>query len=185
MKNILRKKLINVRKKLSWEEVLIKSRKIEHKLFSLKEFKNSSTILFYVSYNNEVYTHDMIKKCIASDKNVVAPVVDKNNNCLILSRLRRWEDLVVGTYGILEPRKEKIDEVSVDDIDLIIVPGVGFDEKGYRVGHGMGYYDRLLKLSKVLHIGLAFEFQIIKSIPHDPYDVPVDIIVTEEKVIYC
>lgn len=175
-----------MRKNLSKFEVLEKSNRIKKNLFDIKEFKQARTILFYVSYDNEVYTHDMVKESMSSGKNVVVPVSDKENRRLILSKLESLDDLDYGAYGILEPKKERVNEVSLDMINLIIVPGVGFDEQGYRVGHGMGYYDRVLKDStNALHIGLAFEFQIVDEIPAEKHDIPVDKIVTEKRIIDC
>ena len=184
MKDKIRKELIKIRKNLSKKVVLEKSNQIKKRLFEMSEFKQSSTILFYVSYDNEVYTHEMIKECMSIGKKVIVPFSNKKNRQLILSKLGNWNDLETGSYGILEPRKEKIEEVSINDIDLIIVPGVGFDERGHRIGHGKGYYDNLLKISKkALHVGLAFESQIVKKIPVESHDLPVDIIVTEERII--
>jgi 5-formyltetrahydrofolate cyclo-ligase len=185
MKEKVRRELINLRKSLSKNEVLEKSNKIKDRLFKMKEFKEASTILFYISYDNEVFTHDMIKDSITNKKNVVVPVTDKKNKTLILSKLEIWDDLCIGTYNILEPKKEKIKEISIDKIDLIIVPGVGFDKQGHRIGHGKGYYDNLLKNSEAPTIGLAFEFQIIKNIPIERHDVPIDKIVTEKRLIDC
>lgn len=185
MKNKVRKKLISLRKNISKEELLEKSNKIKNRLFKMKDFKQVSTILFYVSYNNEVCTHEMIKDSIKNRKNVVVPVTDKKNKKLILSKLESWDELIPGAYNILEPKKEKIKEISIKDIDLIIVPGVGFDEKGNRIGHGVGYYDNLLKNSKSKFIGLAFEFQVIKNIPIEEHDIKMDKIVTEERIIIC
>jgi 5-formyltetrahydrofolate cyclo-ligase len=184
MKNQIRKNLILIRKNLSREEVFENSKKIKDKIFNLNEFKQASTILFYVSYNNEVYTHGMIKELLTSKKNVVVPISDKKNRTLILSKLDNWNDLSFGSYNILEPKKSKIKQVNLDSIDLIIVPGVGFDEKGNRIGHGKGYYDNLLRNSKqATSIGLSFECQIVEKIPTGEYDIPVDIIVTEKRVI--
>ncbi len=183
MKNKVRRELMKLRKNLSKYEVLQKSNKIKNRLFKMKEFKQASTIMFYVSYDNEVYTHEMIKDCIANKKNVVVPIVDKKNKKLILSKLGSWDDLRPGAYNILEPKKEKIKEISIDELDLIIVPGVGYDEQGNRIGHGKGYYDNLLKNSIALTIGLAFEFQIIKKIPIEKHDVTINKIVTEERII--
>jgi len=186
MKDKIRKELKATRMKVSRSEVLEKSNQIKKRFFEINEFKQASTILFYVSYDNEVYTHDMIKKCMSIGKNIVVPFSDKENRCLILSKLNNWRELEPGSYGILEPRKEQIKEVSVDEVDLVVVPGVGFDENGCRIGHGKGYYDDLLKKSKnTLHIGLAFEFQIINRVPTEEHDVPVDKIVTEERIIDC
>jgi len=184
MKNQIRKKLILIRKNLSKEYVFDNSKKIKNKLFNLNEFKKASTILFYVSYNNEVFTHEMIKELLTSKKNIVVPISDKKHRTLILSKLENWDDLTIGSYNILEPKKSKIKQAHVDSIDLIIVPGVGFDEKGNRIGHGKGYYDHLLRdLNQATSIGLSFECQIINNVPTGNYDIPVDIIITEKRII--
>ena len=184
MKKHTRKELILIRKNLSKEYVFENSKKIKNYLFILNEFKQASTILFYVSYDNEVYTHDMIKELLPSKKNIVVPIAYKKDRSLILSKLDNWDNLSIGSYNILEPKKDSINEVNIDSIDLIIVPGVGFDEKGNRIGHGKGYYDKLLRKSKqAKSIGLSFECQIIENIPTGKYDIPVDIIVTEKRVI--
>lgn len=186
MKDKIRKELKATRMKLSRSEVLEKSNYIKKRLFEMNEFKQASIILFYISYDNEVYTRDMIKECMSNKKNVIVPISDKENRRLILSELNNWNNLEPGSYGILEPRKKKIKEISIDKVDLVIVPGVGFDESGYRIGHGKGYYDDLLRNSeKAFHIGLAFEAQIVKKIPAEAHDLPVHKIVTEKRVIVC
>lgn len=182
MKEQIRKELIEKRKKISKNEVFEKSGQIKKRLFEMKEFKQASTVLFYVSYDNEVYTHEMIKECI-QDKNIVVPITDKKDRRLILSELHNWDDLEIGSYEILEPKKEKIKEISLEEIDIVIVPGVGFDLKGHRIGHGKGYYDNLLKNSKTLLIGLAYDWQIVKHIPIEEHDVLMDKIVTEKRII--
>jgi len=186
MKNIIRKDLKDIRAKLSKQEVIDKSNRIKNLLFESKEFKQSLSVLFYVSYDNEVYTHDMIKECLKNNKKVIVPVSDTKNRCLILSELKNWNDLKPGAYGILEPSAVKIKKFPVEKIDLIIVPGVGFDDHGRRIGHGKGFYDNLLRDSKnALHVGLAFEVQIVKEIPVDSHDVSIDKIITEKRVIDC
>ena len=97
--------------------------------------------------------------------------------------MKSWEELRVGSYGILEPRIEKIRKTNVEDLELIIVPGIAFDKNGNRLGHGKGYYDRILGKTNATKIGLAFEFQIVGKIPTNENDKPVDIIITEERVI--
>jgi len=186
MKDTLRKELLIKRKSLSKNEALEKSSQIKKRLFELNEFKQSSVVLFYVSYDNEVYTHDMIKECISVGKKIIVPVSDIEKRSLILSELRDWNDLEPGSYGILEPKKDKINEIPLESIDIIIVPGVGFDKIGCRIGHGKGYYDNLLKeLKKTLNIGLAFEIQIVEKIPIESHDKPVDMIITEKRIIKC
>jgi len=182
MKDVARKELKKIRENLSKKEVLEKSRVIGKKLFYLNDFEKSHSILFYVSFNNEVFTHTMIKKCL-NEKEVVVPLSNIQNETLILSKIEKWEDLHLGSYGILEPKR--IIEFIPEKIDLIIVPGVGFDDKGNRLGHGKGYYDKLLQKTNARKIGLAFECQIVDKIPTDENDVPVDLIITEKRVIRC
>jgi len=185
-KTRLRKKLMKIRSDLSKSEVFGKSNQIKRRFFEMDELKHAHAILFYVSYDNEVYTHDMIKESLSTGKKVVVPITDTEKHCLILSRLNNWNDLEYGTYSILEPKKNCIDEVSLDEVDVIIVPGVAFDESGNRIGHGVGYYDKLLRNSKnASHIGLAFELQIVDRISAERHDVKVDKIVTEKRVIVC
>jgi len=182
MKEKLRKEIKEKRRKQSKEDNRKKSKEIKERLFGLKEFIDAETVLFYISYDGEVFTHDMILESFYK-KNIIVPVSNKDTCSLTLSHLKSWEELSIGSYGILEPRIEKIRKTRVEDIDLIIVPGVAFDEKGNRLGHGKGYYDRLLKDAKVPIVALAFEFQIIENVPTDEHDKSVDIIITEERII--
>jgi 5-formyltetrahydrofolate cyclo-ligase len=185
MKDALREILVQKRKDLTMSQVFDKSKKIKKLLFSLEDLKNSSTILFYVSYNKEVNTYKMIKETLGK-KAIVVPVVNVKNGVILLSKLVDWSDLSIGSFGILEPKKNRIHPISIQDIDLIIVPGVGFDKKGNRIGHGKGYYDKLLQQApSILKIGLAFECQIMNSVPCNSYDVPVDTIITEKRVLDC
>ncbi len=184
MKEKIRKEIKEKRRGLSKEENRKKSKEIKERLFGLTEFRDADTILFYISYDAEVFTHDMICELLYK-KNIVVPVSNKNDRSLTLSNLKSWEELCLGSHNILEPKKECIKEISIDEIDLIIVPGLAFDKKGNRLGHGKGYYDRLLKKTNAKTIGLTFEFQIINKIPINKHDKPVEIIVTEKRIINC
>jgi len=185
-KDQLRKEIKKKRKNLSINEVREKSIAIKKKLFEMKLFRNAQTILFYVSYGNEVYTHDLIKESIVMGKNVVVPKSVTKDNTLILSKLKSWNDLEIGAYNILELKKETMDEVDVEAIDLIIVPGVVFDGSGNRIGHGKGYYDRLLSDSQdISTIGLAFELQIVDNIGSEQHDEKIDVIITEDRIMKC
>ena len=138
MKKEIRSLIQKKRKTMHFSEVSEKSRRIKDQLFSMKEFKDAGTILFYVSYDNEVYTHEMIKESLGMKKQVVVPKTDMNNRTIICSSLTMWDDLLSGAYNILEPRQECVNEVSPESIDLMIIPGVAFDSQGNRIGHGMG-----------------------------------------------
>lgn len=184
MKDELRRKIKEKRDNLSRSDVIKKSEKIKISLFEMDLFQNSKTILFYVSYGNEVYTYDMIKESLALNKIVVAPKSNTIDNSLILSRLTDWSDLEIGAYNILEPKIESIKEVDISSIDLIIVPGVVFDLSGNRIGHGKGYYDRLLNsANNISSIGLAYQFQIVNYIKSEKHDEKIDFIITEDKIL--
>ena len=186
MKETLRTDMIRKRNTLSTADVREKSTLIQNQLFSLSEFSSSHSILFYVSYDNEVFTHQMIKDSLSLGKHVIVPYVDMEKKQLNLSKLYHWQDLSLGTYGILEPKQEYIHQVSVGDVDLIIVPGIVFDCMGQRIGHGLGYYDRLLQKGiRTLKIGLAFELQLVENIPAEKHDMRVDAIITEKRLICC
>lgn len=184
MKEKLRKEIKEKRIKQTKEENRKKSKEIKEKLFGLNEYREAKTVLFYVSYDSEVFTHEMIKEAL-NEKKVVVPISNKKDCSLTLSELKDWDDLEESSYGILEPKKEKIKEISIDEIDIIIVPGVAFDKFGNRLGHGKGYYDRLLKNANTTIIALAFEFQTIEKIPTDEHDKPVDMIITEDRIMKC
>ena len=183
-KATLRTNILDKRNALSKSEVLEKSSSIKKRIFKMDLFRDAQNILFYVSYGNEVYTHDMIKESIKVGKTVVVPKSVTKNHTLILSRFTNWNDLEMGAYNILEPKNESLTKVDIESIDLIIVPGVVFDESGNRIGHGRGYYDRLLNGSQnIPTIGLAFEFQIVENIEPEQHDEKINIIITEDRII--
>lgn len=137
-------------------------------------FKAAKTILLYHSLKDEVDTHTFIQKW-SKEKNILLPVVVGEE--LELRRYTGSQDLVIGSYGILEPVGETV--TSYTSIDLIIVPGVAFDHQGHRLGRGKGYYDRLLpKIPQAYKIGICFPFQFLKEIPAEPFDICMDEILT-------
>lgn len=184
MKKKLKNEVILKREFLPKEELLRKSAEIKEKLFSLDEFKDSKTVMFYMSIKNEVYTHDMVKEALASKK-VAVPVVDNANGEIFPSEIKSFSELSVGTLGILEPKMEFMRKLPPEEIDLIIVPGIAFDCRGHRIGYGKGCYDKLLKKTKAIRVGLALELQIINEVPKEAHDVPMDKIITEKRIIGC
>ena len=158
----------------------ILSRKIGENLRKVAEFQKARTVMFYVSFQSEVDTRELIHEIIL-EKKVVVPVV--KGKLLEVSTITRYDELKGGNFGILEPKN--LHPVLLSEIDCVLVPGIAFDKRGYRIGFGKGYYDRLLKKISCLKIGLAFEVQIIEKVPEEPNDVPVDLIVTEKRIIEC
>ncbi|MFW5932653.1 MAG: 5-formyltetrahydrofolate cyclo-ligase [Candidatus Hadarchaeota archaeon] len=172
------------RKSMSKKEVLRKSRKIQRKVESLPEFKDCENFSSYIDKKseNEVRTEELVRKWLGKKKTLVPYV---HSGKLKLSPIWNFDfDLNKGSFGVLEPRKELKTSFPLESVELILVPGLAFDEKGNRLGYGGGYYDGLLrKIPKNSpSVGLAFESQISQEIPHDKNDEKVDIIVTENEV---
>lgn len=167
------------------EEIKEKSGKIKERLFQLEEFQNAETIMFYVALKGEVETRGMVEEAIASGKKVVVPVTDFKTNEMLASEIKSLDELKEKEFGLLEPKDEFVREVPLEEIDLVVVPGVAFDEKGNRLGRGLGFYDKFLSKIKTeaVFIALAFDFQVLKEIPCKEHDMKVDKIVTEERVI--
>lgn len=187
-KNLLRQKLLNVRRSLSSQEIEKNSDKIKEILFSLSLFKEIEVILFYTSLTNEVQTYRMIEDALIGGKRVVVPVVDSIRERIIPFEIRNPRcRLVPGFLGILEPQESERYPISLQEIEMVIVPGVAFDLKGGRLGFGKGFYDRFLnKLSsQVKFVALAFECQIVEEIPCEKHDIAVNYVITEKRLICC
>lgn len=178
MKKALRQKILDKRNALTEEEIRKKSVEVKRRLYTLAEFEDADKVCVYVSVNSEAHTHDIIKENLKG-KQVIVPKVSGDE--LLLCELRSFDELQEGNFCILEPGEER--RVFPHDIDCVVVPGVAFDREGFRIGYGRGYYDRVLSEVTCPKIGLAFDLQIIDEVPFEEHDIPVDIIVTETKVI--
>jgi 5-formyltetrahydrofolate cyclo-ligase len=187
-KSEIRKQMIVWRKSLPQSEVIKRSQQIGVRLFSLSEFRLAKRILFYVSYNNEVATHSLVKHALHYRKEIFIPISQVELHTLEISKLVEFDqDLIPSTYGILEPKPDCVRLANPKELDMVIVPGIAFDIRGYRLGHGVGYYDNFLRcLSPMIKtIGLAFKEQILPELPKTENDVPVNKIITENKIYNC
>ena len=162
---------------ISGEERKKKQKELKEKLFSLEEFKKAKCVMFYVSKYYEVNTHDMIDESIAMGKKVVVPITLKEEKMLKPSELKdRKTELVEGHYGVHQPHEKYIRPVSLEEVNLMLIPGLAFDRSGHRLGHGGGYYDRFLEKipPTVFTVGLAFGFQVVDELPRYSTDIPVN-----------
>ncbi|MFQ5769842.1 MAG: 5-formyltetrahydrofolate cyclo-ligase [bacterium] len=181
-KQEIRQRIEKQRRRLPKNWIESKSCIIIAQLKDLPEFQTAQTIHCYLAWRNEVNTHELIKEMLHQGRRVVVPVVDLTSRTLIHSQLTKFEHLKAGTFGILEPPKEQIIPVKINELDLIVVPGVAFDRQGNRIGFGGGYYDEFLKKTSVTKIGLAFNFQIFDTIPTRNQDERVDLLINEKGV---
>jgi len=184
-KKSLRRKILKSRDSISLTEREKKDVLIKHTLFSMPEFKNADTILFYASFRTEVETISMIDESLKMGKQVAVPKVDKERHKLRLYEIKNIGELSSGYMGIPEPSLSAVRLMNLDDIDVVIVPGAGFDYSGNRLGYGAGYYDILLSENKkkIPVIALAYEEQLVDSIPSEIHDVRMGMIITDKRVI--
>lgn len=159
------------------------SREIVRRFMALPEYQTASTVLFYLDVRSEVRTRHSLEDALQSGKKIVVPYCVDGE--LELFHLEQLDELSVGMYKILEPKPELREiaakQVPVSEIDLIMVPGVAFDRRGGRTGHGKGYYDKLLEHARpdTPLVALAFECQLFDEIPMQDHDVFMDKVVTE------
>ena len=176
--------MLKIRNRITPERRLQKSGVIKKRLMAVKEFKNAKNIFLYYSYADEVDTQALIDECFG-DKNIFLPRVYKDH---LEPALFQGKNHLKPGYGkIPEPIGTPIrTEISPEKIDLIVVPGVAFDRHGTRLGFGKGYYDKYLKHhKKIPKIGLAFAEQMVDFIPRDPYDIPMNSIITDAELVIC
>lgn len=183
-KRQLRKGINEKRKMLDENHVKIASEKIVITLQNLSDLKSANTVMSYMPYGNEVDIKPLNQWILSQGKILCLPRVISPTEMepRIVNNLERG--LYKSSFGIFEPTVENV-LTDKANIDLVLVPGLAFDKNGNRTGHGSGYYDRFLSSCKkrTLFIGIAYTFQVLDSIPSDPYDVKVHKIVTEEYTI--
>lgn len=184
MKKTIRAQAVRRRDTISPEKRSEKDVFIRQKLFQLPEFNTARAVLFYVSFRSEVETCTIIAEALRKEKTVIVPRVNPIDKVLVLYDLRSISELEKGYMGIPEPRLGQDRLVTLNEVDLVVVPGTAFDRTGKRLGYGGGYYDKLLSCKhNIPVIALAYSEQILDMIPAEDHDVKVDIIVTEHEVI--
>ena len=178
IKEVIRERMRRHRRNLTPEQVHEKSEIIRYKLEGKKVFKEADTIMMYISSYKEPETLEIIEHLLEQEKKVVVPVSVTATNTIVPTYIESITELEKGAYGILEPTI--IRPVDIDDIDVIVVPGIAFDMHRNRLGFGKGYYDKLLAKTDAKKIALCYDFQIIDDLPVSDYDIPMDMILTEE-----
>lgn len=176
MKDSLRRTLIEKRK--HYKNGQGDSSIIEVKFWEIPSVYNAEIFMLYYPHKNEVDTTGIIRRLFEKGKTVLLPKVEGKH--IVPVKVENLNRLNTGYAGIKEPSGKPFE----GKIDIIVVPAVAFDIRGYRLGYGKGFYDRFLERKEdTLKIGLAYDFQILDQIPVHQHDVPVDIIITPTKTI--
>jgi 5-formyltetrahydrofolate cyclo-ligase len=186
-KRQIRRSILAVRRGLSEAEGLTRSRRVWERITALSCYQQARVVLGYMAFDHEVLTDGLIRRAIASGKQMVLPMVQSDRQGLALYLIEDLErDVAPGYCGILEPQPQRTRAVVPEILELALVPGVAFDLRGGRLGFGVGFYDRLLSQlpRDIPTVGLAFDFQVIPRLPSQPHDIMLDAIVTESRVIW-
>ena len=184
MKNELRKKYKIIRNALDESFRKSASEKICESILSLDEYKKAQTIMSYWAINTEVMVDTLIQNALDEKKCVFLPVCDTKSETMYSARLFDIKKIVRGSYGICEPEGRQAFNAS--GIDVVIVPALVYNRRGFRIGYGKGYYDKFFAdCTGAFKIGAAYSCQLCEENFAEPFDARVDMIVTEKEVIYC
>ena len=186
-KDDIRRNIEKALASLSDKEIKDKTQRIEKRLFEFANFLEANIVLLYINSNCEVNSLEIIKRCLNYKKIVILPAFVPTKYEMKLMKIDNLDtDLTLGPRNLLEPDSNQCNTVPIECIDIAIIPGVAFDEKGGRIGSGDGYYDRLIPNLPITtrKVALTFEDQIVPQIQMEAHDRHVDIIITEKRIIY-
>lgn len=173
----IRNKIKALRVMLDETERFAAADSVFERLEETAAFQLAEKILMYHSLPDELDTRRFLKKWKGHKKFFLPRVNGANLELLPYEETR----LEIGSFHIEEPTGS--DTYPIEEIEVVVVPGVAFDRKGRRLGRGKGFYDRLLESSKVTKIGVGYDFQLIEELPAEAHDVPMDMVITEKTTI--
>jgi 5-formyltetrahydrofolate cyclo-ligase len=181
-KRALRSELIARRARLAPSERDEKSRAVADRLDGLAPFRDARVVALYVAIGAEVDASEIARRAAARGVRIGFPRGSEFERGLRFASCAAAE-LVRGPLGVFEP-PEGAPALDPREVECVVMPGVGFSEDGFRLGRGGGYYDATLPLlPRAVRVGLAFDVQIVPTLPHDAHDAPLDAVVTESRVL--
>ena len=156
----------------------------EAKIVHLPEWQNAKVVCLYASFQGELPTTRLLQNLLNSEKRCVLPKVNSEGQPE-LYEIKSFQDLELSSLEILEP-KINCPRINPTQIDFFLVPGIGFDRRGNRLGHGAGFYDRLLAQASptAYFLGYSYDFQVVDAIPHEAHDVVMHALATPSQIIY-
>lgn len=179
-KNNLRQQLLNQRRQLDASSCDRFSRAAQSHVLGCSAFAGAETVALYASVHNEVKTDQLFDAALNAGKRVCFPRLE--NERIVFVEVDAPDQLQVGRFGVLEPQGDRT--VPPGELEMVLVPGVGFSLQGGRIGYGLGYYDRAL--AHCIHaefLGLAYAFQLVEQLPEEEHDIRLDYLATESGII--
>ncbi len=181
-KNRLRQRYRSYRENLSPADKLRLDEDILSRVTRLNQYATATTVLVYVSTPIEVDTRRLIERALADGKQVAVPRCVPNSRNMEFYRIDSLDELSKGTFGVDEPTPDPQRLISPECGGLCIVPALCYDEFGYRLGYGKGYYDRYLSGFKGITVGICYSACVRRSLVHGRYDRPVELLITERYI---
>ena len=173
MKSEIRKAIRAEKKRIGKEQLLKMSLPTTEKIEANEHYRNANIIMLYHPLWDEVDVRPLFNRALADGKRVILPTVKGDD--IVPVEITTETQWIVGDFDILEPVAEPYN----GSIDLIVVPGVAFDNNKNRLGRGKGYYDRfLVHHPNAYRLGVCFKFQIVPNVPTEPFDFPMNEIIT-------
>ena len=185
MKSEFRQRFRGILGAMSPEEMQVKSTEAARRLLESKQYRRSQVVMVFISLPTEIDTTSIALHAWQDHKRVLAPKVSWEQRRMVAVEIRSLtEDIMETHFGLREPVSGV--PIPVSTIDLVIVPGLGFDEFGNRLGRGRGFYDRFLLNAEFRGVAcaLAFDEQVTHNVPAGPHDRPVDLLVTDRRVLH-
>lgn len=179
-KKRLRAKHKKIRLSLTKQKKALLDSQITSRFLNSDIYKNAEKLFIYVSTDIEVDTRKIIQKAFEDNKKVAVPKCVPNSALMDFYFIRSFDDLDYGSYSILEPIKSKCEIVKENFDGVCIVPALSYDEEGFRLGFGKGYYDRFLQSFYGITVGLSYSKCIEKKLPKGNFDIPVNMVITEK-----
>nr|WP_231495807.1 5-formyltetrahydrofolate cyclo-ligase [Paucisalibacillus sp. EB02] len=179
-KEELRKQTIDMLKKLTPEQKSEINVQLQHQLFQSDLWRQAKTIGVTISRGFEWDTHRIIEVGWEQGKTIAVPKCDPKGKSLEFYQLHSFDELETVYYNLLEPKPVEQNRIHKEVMDLIIVPGIVFDQNGYRIGFGGGYYDRFLNSYEGTTVSLLSKTQLMDITPFESFDIPVKHLLTED-----
>lgn len=163
--------------------------RVAARLARLPAYARARWIAGYLPFDAEMDPLPSMQRAGSVGKKLCLPIIDPHGSrSMSLGYFRPGTVLLPNRFGILEPCRRMTPRVPLGCIDIVLVPLVGFDDRCNRLGMGAGYYDRFLRRRhcglwrRPLLVGIGFDLQRVDRIPHEPWDVAMDVIITERRV---
>lgn len=189
-KKDFRLEMLRERQALGRDEVSRRSRIIQERLLELPEWREAERVLLYMPVRNEVDVLLLLSEAWSRNMTVLLPRCRRDRAGIMdIAQVHGLDDLSVGLFNIMEPCEDRCPGLGPEewDLDMAVIPGLAFDQRGYRLGYGGGYYDRFLpraaETKKTVLAGLCFSFQLVEALPADDWDTPMNLICTEDQLV--